>query len=129
MQASRSYGLPAEPTPVPPMRQPQTASIFMPFMNGRNNFLHGDIGISLPDLFSELLDLVNCRVDLLLPALCLRNQPGDAPAMARDHDGRAALDLVEQLRQMGFSLRSLHFAQLLTGIIGPKGGGVLPQSP
>jgi len=101
----------------------------MPLMNGRQNLLDRYVRISLSDLLSKLLDVLDRRVDLLLPALGLRNQPGDAPAMARDHDSRAPLDRVEQLRQMGLGLRRLHFARPLTGIIGPKGGGIFAETP
>src|SRR5882672_11772665 len=82
----------------------------------------------LPDLLSQLLDSVNRLTDLLLPALRLGNQPGDAPAMACDHDGRATLDLIEQLRQMSLGLRSLHFAQPLAGSIGSEGGGIFAEA-
>jgi len=100
----------------------------MTLVNRRNNFLDGDIRVSLPDLLSELLDSVDRLTDLLLPALHLGNQSRDATAMARDYDGHAALDLIEQSRQMGLSLRSLHFAEPMAGIIGPKGSGILAET-
>jgi hypothetical protein len=49
-------------------------------------------------------------IDLGLPALRFRHEAGDRPPMAGDDDSFTALDLVEELRQMGFRLRGLDFS-------------------
>ena len=49
-------------------------------------------------------------IDLLLPATRLRGNAGDGSAMARDDDGFATFDLVEQLGKVGLGLGGLNFA-------------------
>ena len=49
-------------------------------------------------------------IDFLLPKVRLGHDPGDGPPMTRDNDGLPALDIVEQLGEMRFGVRSLNFA-------------------
>jgi hypothetical protein len=49
-------------------------------------------------------------VDLGLPARDFGYQSGNGPAMAGDHHCLAALNIIEQLRQMGLGIGGLDFA-------------------
>ena len=100
----------------------------MALVTERQDFFNRHRAMLFSDFLPYCLDGVDGVTDFLLPALSLRDQPGDTPAVAGDYDGGATLDLIEQLRQMGLGLRSLHFAQPLTRIIGPKGGGLFAEA-
>jgi hypothetical protein len=51
-------------------------------------------------------------VDFCLAALGLAHQAGDRPAVTGNDNGLAALDLVEDLRQMGLRLRRRDLAHI-----------------
>jgi hypothetical protein len=74
--------------------------------SGRKQFLARDPAGSQ----ARRHDAVDRFANFCFPAMRLRYQQCDGAAMARDADDFAALDLVQQLRQMNFRLGSLHFA-------------------
>ena len=75
-------------------------------MPGGEQFFDGDLAGAL----AERLDAGDGLVNLFPPAVHFRYQAGNRPAMARDDDDIATLDVIEQLRQMGFGLRSFNLA-------------------
>ena len=78
-------------------------------------------GISICDLagvLAQRLDTVDCPVNLLLPAVRLRYDPGNCPPVAGDDDGLAAFHVVEELGQMGFGLGGLNFAVIVSVDVG-----------
>jgi hypothetical protein len=75
---------------------------------GCQQFRDGDPA-SAPTQFAEARDRL---VDLGLPPLRLWHEPGDRPAVAGDDDGFAALDVVEDLRQMRLRFRGLDLSHI-----------------
>jgi hypothetical protein len=76
----------------------------------RRDDLFDACGPVLPrNLFPERLDVVESLVALVLSAIGLGDDPRDGAAVAGDDDGLTALNLVENLRKAGFSLRGLNF--------------------
>ncbi len=75
-------------------------------MPGGEQLLDGDLA-GAP---AERLDAGDGLVNLFPPAIHFRYQAGNRPAMARDDDDLAALDVIKQLQQMSFGLRSLNLA-------------------
>jgi hypothetical protein len=49
--------------------------------------------------------------NIRLPGSPIRHEPGNRPPVAGDDDGLAALDLVEQARQLSLSVGSVNFGR------------------
>jgi hypothetical protein len=85
-------------------------------MSPSQNFLDGNPA----GVLTKLFDISHRLIDFLLPLGRLGHDSSNRPAMARNDDGFATFDLVEQLGKVGLSLRGLNFAcrsPILTGRI------------
>ena len=76
----------------------------------RQQFLPRDLSGTL----AQRLDAFDRLVNFLLPKVRLGHDPGDGPPMTRDNDGLPALDIIEQLGEMRFGVRSLNFAHAVS---------------
>jgi hypothetical protein len=61
-------------------------------------------------VFAKFLDVFDRLIDFLLPKMCLRDNSRDGPTIPGDDDRFTTLDLVEQLRKVGFGLGRPNFA-------------------
>jgi hypothetical protein len=75
------------------------------FVPGGQELGQGD----LSGVLAQRPDALDRAVDLLLPAMSLGHQARDGAAVVGDDDGLAALDVIEELGQMGFGLGDLDF--------------------
>jgi hypothetical protein len=83
----------------------------MAFVSPSEDFLNGYGTELFPAFFCQLFDILDRRLDLLLPLIGIGNEAGDWPAMPGDDDRLATLDRIEQFRQMGLCLGSRDFAE------------------
>src|SRR5882672_4694744 len=97
------------PKPPQPTRLSRGPSILAAFISQGQNFLDRNFAGSLAKLF----DIGDRLIDFSLPLRRLGHDPRNRPAVARDDDGLASLDLVEQPGKMGFRRRGLNFASHL----------------
>jgi len=74
------------------MHPGRTASLFAPFIAPGENLLHRRAA----GVLSHLLYPVHCTTCVGAPRFLVGNEAGDGLAVSRDHDGLAALDLVEK---------------------------------
>ena len=85
-------------------------SVFVTLVASRKNFLQRD----LPGVTAQRLEIRDGLVDLGLPAIGLGHDARDRTAMARDTDGLASLDLIEDLGQAGLGIGSLDVAHKIS---------------
>jgi len=76
---------------------------------GPHRSARGSLRLSLFQSAYGILDVGNCLIDLLLPAMRLGDDTGDRAAMPGDDDGLAALDLVEQPGKVRFDFGRFNF--------------------
>jgi hypothetical protein len=93
-------------------------------MNRRNDLLDRQTAVPGANFIAEFFEIVPCLSSLSAPFVFVRHEAGDGSPVAQDDDRLAALDLVEQLREMGLCDRSLH----LGDIAALKGSGVFGKA-
>jgi len=94
------------------MHRGQTARLSTPLIAPSQNLLNRRAA----GVFSHLFDFVHRTTRVGSPRSLVGNETGDGLAVSRDHDGLAALDLVEQFGKPRLGHRCLNFLHfILTG--------------
>ena len=84
----------------------------MAFVDGRDNFFYGYRPMFCSNPVTELSDVLHCLGLSFATLLFVGDNARDRSAVAQHDDRHAALDFVEQLREMSFRDRGLHFAHI-----------------
>src|SRR5713101_942662 len=103
----------------------------MPLMAPGENLLSGHWAKLLSPFFGKSSDVLDRLLMPLPSAFRIGSDAGDPPTVPQDDDRRAALDLVEQLREMRLRHRGLNFLHIarLLGSVPRKRGGVFAETP
>src|SRR5436309_2238915 len=102
----------------------------MSFVDRGDDLLDCHVAEAFRSFFGKLSDIREGLGYIPAAALRIGNNAGDRTAVTQNDDRCAVLNLVEQLREMGFCHRGLDLAQimLLPGFAAGKGGSVLVKT-
>ena len=85
------------------------ASVLVPLVFCRDKLVDGDLSGALPQCF--YIDYIDDRsVDLGLPQMGFRHDPGYRATMSGDDNCLPALDVIEKLGEVSLGPRGLNFA-------------------